>query len=107
MRFSTVALLIALPATAYAAAFAQQDTTCGLQVPYGNVGDYCVRHSDCCSLVCIYDHRSVEDGNKVCPSAYTLPLADQDISIATKRATLLFCRWSKREVIRGLQAVSL
>ena len=85
MRFS-IALLIALPAAAYAAVFAERDCDPIL----GRKGMLCLHDFDCCSNVCItkYNYR-------VCLSAYALSLADQDISFAHKCATLLFCQWSK------------
>ena len=90
MHFSTLALLIALPAAAYAAVYPQQlsvrqDPGC-ISI-HEECGEYF--YSDCCEGTRCHIPPLSETG--VCPSTYALPLTDRDVSIAdNKSATFSF-----------------
>ncbi len=82
MRFSTLTLLIALPAAAYAAVCPQQFSV-GHMDECAKTGDYCDSSLPCCGAgLCLWNGHS-----GVCPSAYALPLADRNVRYASKSTT--------------------
>ncbi|KAI9436534.1 hypothetical protein BJY52DRAFT_1328382 [Lactarius psammicola] len=95
MRFSTFALFIALPAAAYAAVCPQQFSV--LQNDEcAKAGEYCDKSLPCCGAgLCLWNGHS-----GVCPSAYALLLADQNVRYASKTLgpTLSVLVWMRGDV---------
>ncbi len=86
MRFSTLALLIALPAAAYAAVCPQQFSV-EPEYDCAEKGESCYGRTCCGDLQCVWVGWRVG----VCPSASALPLADRNVSTVNKGATSAFC----------------
>lgn len=90
MRFSTLALLIALPAAAYAAVFPQQFSV-GHKYKCTPPGEYCEAEGTphCCGVTqCVWNGET-----SVCLSVYALPPAHWDVRFACKSTT--FSVWSR------------
>jgi hypothetical protein len=101
MRFSTLALLIVLPATAYAAVCPQQHSVGNTYDYCVPEGEYCTDSDQCCwNMTCFWNGRSGVSYIPAHPSLLCLSLTG--ITLVMRRLWLraLHCRfWSGREVM--------